>query len=104
MYTRHDVSAIRFTPSSLYCQIRFEKRRRHTGNNEGILATVTINWQQEGYAENKEGHIGNNSGTMARRRAYWQQDGYTDTGGGGGSGNKKHTPTRRAMLTTIIVH
>jgi hypothetical protein len=86
MYTTHDVSSIGPTLSSddrisLYCQIRFERTRSHTGNKEGTLATVTINWQQEGYAD-KEGHIGNNNGTMAKRRAHWQQDGYTDIGVG----------------------
>jgi len=83
MYTTQDGQAADPTPSSddrmsLYCQIRFEKTRRHTGNKEGILATITTNWQQEGYADNKEGHIGNNIGTMAIWRAYWQQEGHAD--------------------------
>jgi hypothetical protein len=41
---------------------------------EGILATVTINWQQEGYVDNKEGYIDNNNSTLAKRRAYWQHE------------------------------
>jgi hypothetical protein len=78
MYTTHDVSAIRSTPSSddrmsFYCQICFERTRWLTGNKEGILATLTIHWKQERYADKKVGHIGNKNSTLAIRRAYWQQ-------------------------------
>jgi hypothetical protein len=84
MYTTHDVSAIGPTPSSddrmsLYCQIRFARTRGLTGNKKGVLATVTINWQEEGYADNKEGHIDNNNCTLAKGGvAYWQREWYTD--------------------------
>ena len=98
MYTTHDVSATGSTPSSddrmsFYCQIRVEKTREHTGNKESILATVTINWQQKGYADNKEGHIGNNNGTLTKRKAYWQQEWY--------AGNHGILTTKRNLSNSV---